>query len=460
MKSRRHFLQAAGFTLGSLIGTPAVLRGADRRFLEVSEIKRTTVRLPFRETPERAMERELPHWRFAEVVEVLLKSGQTGLGETLLFYTWGATTDEDVRRPQNRNAAELMWDDSLGAGLQMALFDAVAKTVEVPVHALLGRQVRRTSSLSWWNIDMPAADMAAECKLAYETGYRSYKTKGRPWFDVFEQMKQSAAVVPDHFKIDMDFNATLRDAERGLEILKDLEEYPQAEIFETPIPQNDLAGNRLIRQATRVNLAMHFGTPPAALQVSEGICDGFVAGSGGATEVMRQGFFSAEAGMPFWLQQVGSDITAAWSLHFAAVLTHAVWPAVNGHQLYAQRLLTQPITLTEGHANVPDVPGLGFELDRDTLEKFRVEKPASRPEPERLLETTWPGGAKMYLANSGKVNFMLTQANLETIPYYEPGADTRIVPNDGTEAWRKLYDSAKNQPVFEGKVFDRYRKPI
>jgi hypothetical protein len=46
-------------------------------------------------------------------------------------------------RVTGANAAEHMWDDSMGSGLQVALFDAVARTNDVPVSArLLGKQVR------------------------------------------------------------------------------------------------------------------------------------------------------------------------------------------------------------------------------------------------------------------------------------------------------------------------------
>ena len=173
-----------------------------------------------------------------------------------------------------------MWDDSLGAGLQMALFDAVAKANEVPIHRLLGHKVHDTTPLSWWNIDTSAEDMAAECREAYRQGYMAYKTKGRPWFDVYEQLEKATKVVPESFKIDMDFNDTLLDAERAIPILKDLEKYPQVAIYETPIPQGDVPGNRKIRKATRVAIAMHYGNPPAEVAIKNEVCDGFVIGGG------------------------------------------------------------------------------------------------------------------------------------------------------------------------------------
>ena len=457
MITRRQFLGTTTTTATALAagcatdGKPKATsrRALDDRHFIVQSVERATVRIPFRGTPRRSMDRELPHWRYSEILSVTLASGVKGHGETMLYYTWGVTKDEDVRRAIGRNAREVMWDDSLGAGLQMALFDAVGKTQEEPVHALLGEKIHSKTPLSWWNIDTSAADMASECKLALENGYMSYKTKGRPWFDIWEQLKQSTAVVPDDFKIDMDFNETLLTADRGMKILKDLEQYPQVDIYESPIPQTDLEGNRKIREATRVNLAMHFGRPEPEIAIGEGVCDGFVIG-GGASRVLDQGRFCEKHGMPFWLQLVGTGITAAWSLHFGGVSRNAIWPAVNCHQLYQRDLLADPIVVRNGFSAVPDKPGIGHEIDWDAVNRFKVRKPDSRPEPKRLLVTTWPSGRKMYIASNGEVNFLLTRANQGLIPYYVPGAHTELVPNDGSEMWSRLHEAAKDQPIFQG----------
>jgi len=428
---------------------PGRLRAATatkaRKWFRVLKIQRTTVKLPYREVPGRNMARELPHWAWTEVMEVELASEQTGFGETLLYYTWGATDDEDIRRALGRNALEIMWDDSLGAGLQMALFDAVAKTAEVPIHALLGEKVHDTTPLAWWNIDTTVADMASECAEAHRQGYRAYKTKGRPWFDVWDQVEAASKAVPESFHLAIDFNDTLLDAARGIPILKELEKHPQIDIWETPIFQSDIEGNQAIRRECRGKVAMHYGNPPPLVALKEDVCDGFVVG-GGASSLMNTGAVAAVGDKPFWLQLVGTGITAAWSLQFGGALSHATWPAVNCHQLFQHTLLTEPIHVEEGYAKVPDRPGIGFELDRDTIAKLRVDKPAARPDPPRLIETTWKDGRKMYFANTGEVNFMLNPARQGKVPYFEHGVDTRLVPDDGSPRWRELYTAARNGP--------------
>ena len=451
--SRRDFLKTgllgtASLTLPSAWTrrTRAANRVGRSSGLKIERIERTTVKIPFRPVPARSMARELPHWAWSEICEVRLQSGHVGLGETLLYYTWGVTGDDDVKRAHGKNAAELMWDDSLGAGLQMALFDAVAKWADVPVHSLLGQQVHQRTPLAWWNIDTSAADMAAECREAHRQGYQAYKTKGRPWFDVWKQVEEASKAVPESFHLAIDFNDTLLDAQRGIPILKELAEYPQVAIYETPIFQSDIEGNQAIRKATRVPVAMHYGNPAPLTALKQDVCDGFVIG-GGATRVMQSGTVAGMADKPFWLQMVGTGITAAFSLHFGAVLSHATWPAVNCHQLYSASMLTQPIRVVDGHADVPEKPGLGFDLDRAAVERFRVNKPAARPDPPRLIRTHWQDGRTMYFANTGKVNFVLTPAREAKMPYFERGVTTRLVPDDGSPRWRELYAKARSGPL-------------
>ena len=398
LSSRRDFLGWTGAGLGASALPPAELRRADPRLFTIEKIDRTPVRVPYREIAARSMDREVPHWRYGEVVEVRLASGAVGFGESMLFYTWGRTEDEHVKRALGKNAAELMWDDALGAGLQIALFDAVGRAVGVPIHRLLGRQANAKTPISWWNIDMPPEDMAAECREALRQGYLAYKTKGRPWFDLWRQMELATKDMPPEFKIDMDFNETLLTAEKALPVLKDLEKYPQTEIFEEPIPPKDFEGGRAIVAATRVKVAIHYGRISGRSAVKEGSCHGFVVG-GGASRVMKTGFFAAEADMPFWLQLTGTGITAAFSLHLGGVLSHAKWPAISCFQLYEHPLIAEPIKVEKSLAKVPDKPGLGYELDRDAVARYKVDKPEKRPDPDRLVVASWPDGRKMYFAS-------------------------------------------------------------
>jgi L-alanine-DL-glutamate epimerase-like enolase superfamily enzyme len=421
--------------------------------LHVAGIDRFSIKVPFRELPGRAMTRNAPHWDIFEICKVTLHNGLVGYGETMSFYTCCSTEDRDVKRAWGKNAAEIMWDDSLGTGLQMALFDAVAKSAGVPIHSLLGRQVRKRAHVSWWGYDLPPDDLAAECRRAVAHGYTNFKTKARPWWDLHDQLSAASKVVPESFKIGIDFNGTLLGAEHAERILPDLErKFPILDIIETPIPQEDVAGGKRVQAATKTRIAHHYGSPPVTVQLKENLCDGFVVSSGpkyggGLSKNMQQAAVCATAGKPLWLQHVGTGLTAAFSLHVAAVLPAAKWAAVNCHQLFRDDLLKPTFTVKNGTAAIPEKPGLGFDLDTDALEAFRIETPKEKPfGPDRLLRVAYPEGQTWYYAHGRQC---YEHAMTGTLPVFPRGVRLETVPNDASDRWRKLHRQALKGPVRE-----------
>jgi L-alanine-DL-glutamate epimerase-like enolase superfamily enzyme len=416
--------------------------------LTVKAVERIPVSVPYRPVPARNMVRELPHWTLFEICKVTLDSGVTGFGETMQYYTFRTVSDESIARVIGKNAAECMWDDDLGAGLQMALFDAVGRATDTPVWALLGKKHRDRPLISWWDIDMPAEDWVLECRDALAEGYTDFKTKARPWFDLDEQCRVLCATLPEWFDLDLDFNAMLNDSAHATRLLTHIERYPHVKIYESPIPQHDVAGNKFIRSQTRVAIAHHFGQPPIMTALKEDVCDGFVIG-GGASSVLRQGTIAAAADKPFFLQLVGTGITATWSLHFGAVLTHARWPSVNCHQLYTHHMVQPRISVMNGAANVPNGPGLGVELDEDALETFRLPAmpPKPYPHPNLLIAIRFGSGATSYYTHTMQ---FWDDFSVGRLPVFQSGTHLELVPDDGSREWRELQERAQKGGVHTG----------
>jgi L-alanine-DL-glutamate epimerase-like enolase superfamily enzyme len=312
--------------------------------MKVVDVERIVVHVPFTERQLQITAREVYSWAVLELCKVTSDSGHVGWGETVIHYTWGRVTDEAVERVKGASPAEAMNDDSLGSGLQMALFDLVGKILQVPVHQLLGEKVRDWTPISWWSIDASPEDWAAEATDAVAAGYTSFKNKPRPWWDIVAQVDAISKVVPAHFKLDLDANQTWQNAATAIPVIKKLEAYDHIAMFESPIPQTDILGNRQIRQAISRPVAMHFGQPPFITCVREEVCDGFVIGAG-KSQVMKQATLAAEAQMPFWLQLVGNGLMTTWAAHLGAVLTHATWPTISCVNMFTHQLLKTPIEI-------------------------------------------------------------------------------------------------------------------
>lgn len=407
---------------------------------DVKSVERIWVDLPYRPVPGRHMHRERPGWTLFEITKVTLANGVVGFGESMVQYGGKPLGDSIINRVVGHPAAENMWDDSIGYGLQIALFDAVGKTEGVPIHSLLGRKVRDRAFLSWWACDQPGKDWVLECKDAVARGYTAFKAKARSWFDLYDQCDTLTPTLPEHFQIDFDFNSLLLDAGHAGPYLVGLERFRQLAIFESPIPQADVEGNALLRKKTRIPIAMHYGSPPIMTALREEVCDGFVIG-GGASRVIENGTVAAVANKPFWLQLVGTGITATWGMHLAATLTHARWPAINCNHLFEEELVKPKITLVNGTAAIPDAPGLGVELDEDAVARYRIEplKQQRNPPTDILLSIRFPSGATAYYVSAAEYRADFLEGRL---PVFADGVYMEQIENDGSSTWKELHARA------------------
>ncbi|HZO91028.1 MAG TPA: mandelate racemase/muconate lactonizing enzyme family protein [Chthonomonadaceae bacterium] len=413
--------------------------------LRITEVERIVVDVPFTPRCQYWNAREVWQWRISEVIRMTTNApGIVGYGETILHYTWSRVPDEAIERVKGQNPADFLGDDSLGAGLQMALYDVVGKALGVPAYKLFNLpRVREWCPISWWNIDISPEANAEEAKEALEKGYTSYKFKARPWWDVYAQVDAVSKVTPPHFRLDLDWNNLLLNAGNAAPVLTELDKRERVAIYESPIMQRDVEGHRQLRQKITRPIALHFGEPPFPTVIRDEVCDGFVVG-GGVASVLRQGTLAAAFEKPFWLQMVGTGLTTALSAHLGAVLTFAQWPSVNCLNNYADDLLVEPLTILGGYVKVPEGPGLGITIDEDALTRYKMQPPYELPKPRLLLSVVWPGGRVMHYAS---LRQCWNDCWVGNQPAQEPGVRMEIREDDGSKEWADLYARAERAPV-------------
>ncbi|AWT59830.1 MAG: Mandelate racemase [Candidatus Moanabacter tarae] len=401
---------------------------------EIKSIESTVLNVPFHPRCAKVKEVRVPFWSLVDVIEVTLSCGVKGIGETLTRYTWAQSDEYQFKRIKGKNLFDFLWDDDLGAGLQMALFDAAGKAMGVPCHRLLGVQYRDACPVSWWTQDRIPVEWAEEAKAAEEHGFTSMKVKARPWFDPEKQLAAVCEVVSPHFKLDMDFNGLLLGVDQAAPLIRNLEEkYSNLAIVETPIPQSDVNGNSLLRRKIQSPIAMHFGNPPVMTAIREGVCDGFVIG-GGASCVISQGTLAEHVKMPFWLQMVGTGLTTMFSVHLGAVLSHARWPAIPCINIFSNPLI-KGFRVEGGCLRVPEDPGLGIEVDRDAIENFRVESDFKLEIKRQIHTINWPDGKKAYYSNGSYRQDFLDGKILGFLP----GISLDLEVDDGSKEFDQRY---------------------
>lgn len=446
--------------------------------LRIQDVERIVVHVPFRERSAVWNEILVGQFGVIEICRVTTNDPEiVGYGETLLHYTWERVSDDSVARCVGQNPVDHLADDSLGAGLQIALFDIVGKALEVPLHRLLTLPVvRRWCPVSWWSTKMPPEVLAEEAADAVRQGYLAHKFKARPWFDVYEQVAQLTAATPATYTIDPDWNGMLLDVGTARVVLGELDKHERIGLFETPIPSTDIAGYQALRARVRHPLADHFDPRLFPVMARADSIDTLVVQDGGISAFMRDGQLCAGMNKDFFLQIVGTGITTALALHLGAVLTHARKPMVTALNIYADDLIVDPLEISGGYARVPDSPGLGIVVDEDALARLRMQPTGLAAEqrvgttglarrfdpvlhgaldspyrieyPRKLLSFALADGRARHYA--GIDQLWLECEHDGTMPRQERGARLHVLDDDGSTEFDELYRRAAVAPFWVG----------
>jgi len=404
--------------------------------MKITDVERIELDVGFTLRTEPHMRRGITNFSLIEICRVTTDSGIVGWGESRAMHNW----DRDIAAVDagviGRNPADLLWRDELGSGLQQAMFDLTGKALGVPAHRLIGRQARAWVPLAWWCYDMPPEDLAAEAEDASAAGYTAFKLKPRPWFDLTAQMEAISAATPDRATFDLDFNGFLLDAGFAQQVLAELEAFPKIHMFETPIPQSDVAGNATLRAKSRRAIALHFEEPDFLTATRERVCDGFAGHGEGVGSALHYAALAHAANLPFFVQVVGTGITTAFAAHLSAALPAARWPAVTASNVYSDDLLREPLDIQRGYVRVPEAPGLGIEIDEQALETFRRNATGPKPLPRAIYTVRWAdGGTAEYVS----VRAYERDFTIGNQPAFERGVTLTTREDDGSVEFDNRY---------------------
>lgn len=374
--------------------------------MQITEIQWTAVRVPCRDKQVNGPDWGVDAWELMPhfILQVRTSDGITGIGETYR----GASEDQvrtiagllkgqdplrlslqDLPSGEDISAYLVGWNSEkyparrhelnrprtpAYIGFETAIFDIVGKALGAPIHRLLGTAYRERVPVSYWFGRQPPEECRRHAAQARRQGFNGVKMKSTAEDPTAAQLAAMAEAVHPPFTVIVDANERCYRPAEALRVAHALEDLPLDIILEDPMPKTNLDWYRLLREKTRLPLALHLTSGQMLIDaIKKEACD-YVNLQGGLSDFPKMAAVADAAGLPCWHGSgVDLGILEASYLHAASVARNCTLPAdVFGLLVREDDLVAEPLRIRDGFAEVPQGPGLGVELDTDAMARYQI----------------------------------------------------------------------------------------
>ncbi len=269
------------------------------------------------------------------------------------------------------------------SAVDIALWDLKGKITGLPLYKLLGgnrTKVPVYSSGGWTSYS--DEELVEEMKGMVARGFKTIKFKvgyegGRnPRRDVQRVRKVREAVGPD-INLLVDANNCF-DAATAVQLANNIREY-DIMLFEEPVFADDIPGLARFKRGTDIPLATgeheytKFGVRDLLINDAADIVQVDGARIGGYTEMLK-----CAAMTEAWNVKFAPHAMENIHLHLAAAIPNALFleRLLMFEDITAKVFKDAPVPV-DGYMEVPDLPGLGLELDMDFIREHDETSPLS-----------------------------------------------------------------------------------
>lgn len=259
------------------------------------------------------------------------------------------------------------------SGLDVACWDALSKAAGLPLARYLGGALKPIQAYNSCGLGIISKEAAAEeaQELLVERGFRAVKLRlGRA--DAEEDLAVARAVrkaIASDAILMADYNQALTTTEaiRRGHSLDDEGLY----WIEEPVRHDDYPGNARVAAAlkTPVQIGENFMLPQAmAAALAAEACDYVMPDLqriGGVTGWLRAAALADAAGI-----EMSSHLFPEVSVHLLAITPTAHWLE---YMDWASPALTEPVTIENGMAIIPDRPGHGMQWDEAAVKRYAID---------------------------------------------------------------------------------------
>lgn len=278
-----------------------------------------------------------------------------------------------LQRTMSNNAAK--------GAVDIAVWDVIGKTLQVPVHRLLGgfSPTLRVSHMLGFDDTAVLVDEAR--RYIAEYGIRTFKVKvGRRPLELDIELCRALreALDPDvELYLDANRGWTATEAMRVLDACSDL----GLTYFEEPDDAREVLGRRRLVQHSRIPIvadesAATLGDAAREIQTGGATALSIKTARTGFTESQKILSFAEAVGIDVIMgNQIDSRLGSMATVAFGAAFEHSSRRAAELSNFLdiADDLSVEPLDIHDGLVTASQVPGVGASLDEDKLATYRID---------------------------------------------------------------------------------------
>ncbi len=368
--------------------------------MKITGIEAVALRAPMKEPIRNSF--GVMEFRSGMILKIYTSSGITGIGETWVnFPSWAvderkATVDKGLKPlliGEDPLAVQLVWEklyrslNRLGtqwgarglimqaiSGVEMALWDIYGKHHGKPLYELLGgavqKRVKPYGSLPPGNLEA-----AAKCR---RMGIDTFKVKvGLNHQTDTRNITELKQVIGPEASLAVDANMAW-SVQQALRTIKEWEHFRLA-FVEEPLICDDFEGMAFLSNQTSTpiaageNLYTRYEFKKALERKAVSIVQPDVTRTGGIQECKIIAAMADAWGVKWMPHFYSNAVGLAATLHLMASTPGALLLEYDGAEnALRDCLLKQPLVIHDGYMGVPELPGLGVELDENAVKEYAI----------------------------------------------------------------------------------------
>ena len=332
------------------------------------------------------------------VVEVKDEKGNSGWGESVAFHSpWYSeetvetnlhiirdflvpiVLENDIGHPEEVNGlfAHLRKNNMAKSAVEGAVWDLYAKREQVTLARALGGQLEKIEVGISIGINENMQELIETVRGFVEEGYKRIKVKIKPGFDV-GVMRELRKQFPD---VPMMADANSAYRLEDTELLKELDEFGLT-MIEQPLASDDIIDHAKLQSQLKTPICLDESihsledTRKAIELGSTKIINIKIGRVGGLTEAKKIHDYCLEKNVPVWCGgMLESGIGRAHNVALTT-LPNFVLPGdtAGSSRYWEQDIILPEVTVEDGYITVPKGNGIGYEVDRQALERYTVDK--------------------------------------------------------------------------------------